>query len=394
MNWVDLVILASAGFATWTGYRRGAMLQVFSWGGFAVGLFVGTWFAPRIISLFGVDAGNEGRPIFTLVAWLGIAFLLEGVVAAMAIRLRKKITNTAVNRTDRVLGSIVAALLSLVGFWLMGVTLRRGPSPAVSAAVKESAILRAIDEIAPPPPAIMAEIGRFLRNSGFPEVFAQLNPSLAPGVAPPPAALAGDREILAAAEITYKIESRGCGGVVDGSGFPVGGDLLVTAAHVVAGTRDTTVIPATGRQTFKGTVVYIDSRKDIAIVRVRTNGRVFVVEDDAAKRNTDGAAIGFPGGGKRTISPARVRVRTNARGYDIYSRRSVTRTIYVLRASVRQGNSGGPFVDADGKVRGMIFAASRENSEESYALAESEIFAAVGKAKGQTKAVATGDCAL
>ncbi len=394
MNWVDLVIVSGVGFAVWTGYRRGALLQVFSWGGFVVGLVLGAMLAPRVMGLFNVNPDSPSRAIYTIVAWLGIAFLVEGIVAAVAMRLRKKITNTTANRTDQVLGSVIAGFLSLVGMWVMGVTFARGPSPAVAAAIKDSALLAVIDKVAPRPPNIMAEIGRLLNNTGFPEVFAQLNPSLAPGVEPPPAALANDKEILAAAEITYKIESKGCGGVVDGSGFPIGSDLLVTAAHVVAGTSNTKVIPATGGKSFGATVIYIDTDKDIAILRAKVPGRVFTVEKTRAGKNTDGAAIGYPGGGKRTTSPARVRSRTDARGYDIYSRKQVVRTIYILRARVRQGNSGGPLVDTDGRVRGMIFAAAQDDAEESYALAETVIFQAADRARGRTAAQQTGACAL
>ncbi|HVL90013.1 MAG TPA: MarP family serine protease [Actinomycetota bacterium] len=394
MNWVDLVILGALGLGIWTGYRRGAVMQIFSWGGFVLGLVLGFLLAPPLVGTFVKDPESASIPIYTIVALLGIAFIVEGIVAAFAMRLRKRITNATVNKTDKIIGSAIAALLSLVGSWLLGSTLRSVPAKSVASAVRGSAIIRVLNDIAPPPLSITAEISRLLRNSGFPEVFAALNPSLAPGVEPPPAALADDREVLAAAEITYKIESRGCNGLVDGSGFPIGSDLLVTAAHVVAGTSDHKVIPATGRRTFQATVVYMDTDKDIAIMRVKLPGKVFFVESDHASRNTDGAAIGYPGGGKRKISPARVRSRTQARGYDIYSQGTVTRTIYVLHAEVRQGNSGGPFVDEDGKVRGMVFAASREDPNESYALAETEIFRAVDRAKGKTKQVDTGRCAL
>lgn len=398
MSWVDAVVAAAFGLALWTGYRRGALLQVFSWGGFVAGLVIGLALAPRIVSLFGGgnpddESGTPVRAIYTLVAWLGIAFIVEAIVAALGMRVRKKITHTVATRTDQIVGSLLAGVLSLAGSWMIGTTFARGPSPTVAKAIKDSAILSAIDRVAPPPPAIMAEIGRFLDRSGFPEVFSGLNPSLAPGVEPPPASLARDAEVLAAAEITYKIESNGCGGVVDGSGFPVGSDMVVTAAHVVAGTSNTQVIHADGRRR-RGVVVYMDADKDIAIVKAQLPGRVFVVEDDPARTGTDGAAIGYPGGGRRTISPARVRVRTNARGMDIYSRDTVTRTVYVLRATVRQGNSGGPLVDTNGRVRGMIFAAAQNNPEESYALAETEIFRATRRAQGRTAAIRTGDCAL
>jgi len=114
----------------------------------------------------------------------------------------------------------------------------------------------------------------------------------------------------------------------------------------------------------------------------------------AAARGDTGAAIGYPGGGPRTISPARVRARTDAVGRDIYDRKLVTRSVYVLSALVRQGNSGGPFVDDAGVVRGMIFAASADDPNESYALTSDEISTAYEGSRSRTSAVDTGSCAL
>ena len=68
--------------------------------------------------------------------------------------------------------------------------------------------------------------------------------------------------------------------------------------------------------------------------------------------------------------------------------------VYVLAATVHQGNSGGPFVDDDGVVRGLIFAASADNPDESYALTADEIETAYQTARSRTSAVGTGDCAL
>lgn len=393
MNWVDLIIIVALGSALFSGYRRGALMQFFSWGGFVTGLLIGGLLAPPI-----VEAINPSTPLarasFTLGIFLGVAFIVEAFLSVGGHRLRKRIHAPWAQNIDRVAGSFAAAVLSLVGAWFLGVTLKNGPSQQISSAIHGSAILRWTDSIAPRPPGFFAEIGRFLNRTGFPEVFAQLNPSLAPGVAPPPAALADDPEILGAAALTYKIESRGCGGLVDGSGFPVGERLVFTAAHVVAGTHDHRIIEPDGTS-YGARVVYLDADKDIAILHAsrRVPGPL-TVEGRPAPRETDGAAIGYPGGGPRTISVARVRARTNALGRDIYSRKLVEREIYVLRAQVRRGNSGGPFVDTDGQVRGMVFAAATDDPNESYALSESELDRALDRHGGSTSAVATGSCAV
>jgi len=393
VNWVDLIILVSVGLALWSGWARGALLQVFSWGGFIVGLIIGSLVAPLLLR--AINPGDTTTKAFLgLGLFLGIAFLFEALVATLGMMVRKRITHVGAKRVDQVLGAVIGVFFALIGAWFLGSTLKRGPSDKVAHAVKDSAILRALDGVFPRPPAILAEIGRFFDRIGGPDVFAQLNPSLAPGVAPAPSSLKNDPKILAAAEGTYKIESRGCGGIVDGSGFPLDARHVITAAHVVAGTTGTKVIPANGTA-IPGTVVYLNTDVDIAVIRLIGNeNHVLSMTITSAKRNDTGAAIGYPGGGPRTISPARVRAKTNAVGRDIYDRKLVTRSIYVLAATVHQGNSGGPFVDDNGVVRGMIFAAASDDPNESYALTADEISQAYQRGRTRTRPVDTGSCAL
>lgn len=393
MNWIDLIILLSVGLALWSGWARGALLQVFSWGGFFVGLILGSIIAPPIVNAINPNDVTT-KAFLGLGIFLGIAFLFEALVAALGLAVRKKITRIGARKVDQVLGGIIGVFFALVGAWFLGSTLKRGPSPTLARAVKDSAVLSAIDNVFPRPPAILAEIGRFLDQTGFPDVFAQLNPSLAPGVEPPPDSLKNDKEILAAAEGTYKIESFGCGGVVDGSGFPLDRQHVITAAHVVAGTSGHRVIDSNGRS-IRGTVVYINTDIDIAVIRVTAAPpHVLDMTTQEAKRREDGAAIGYPGGGRRRISPARVRAQTEAVGRDIYNRKLVSRDVYVLSAVVMQGNSGGPFVDEDGVVRGMIFAASADDPNEAYALTADEIQRALNAARNRSSSVPTGSCAL
>lgn len=391
---IDLAILGGIGFGLVTGYRRGALLQLFSWGGFVVGLFVGGLIAPPIVQRFG-PSSPAAEAITGVVVFLGIAFLTEALIAVAGGRALGRISGERIKKADRIAGSSIAAVMAILSAWVLSVPARR--SPQLAASVKDSVILHAVDAILPPPPDIIAGLGSLLNHTGFPEVFQQLNPSLAPGVDPAPEALKNDREIIRAATRTFKIESRGCGGLVNGSGFSVSAGYVVTAAHVLAGTSETRILEPTdgGGDVYAGVPVYLDARKDIAVLRVEgLPNRRLPFYRAIARSGTDGAAIGYPGGGDRTISVARVRADTRAVGRDIYSRSSVTREIYVLRAHVRQGNSGGPFVDDAGRVRGLIFAASAENSEESYALTGPEIQEALDAAKGRQGPVPTGDCAI
>jgi hypothetical protein len=69
-----------------------------------------------------------------------------------------------------------------------------------------------------------------------------------------------------------------------------------------------------------------------------------------------------------------------AEGSDIYSQRRAVRQLYVLNAQVRQGDSGGPVVDLDGRELGVVFAASTASDTTGYALTGGELRAALAAA--------------
>ena len=391
MNWVDGVILLAFALALLSGYHRGVVMQLFSWGGFILGIIAGALIGPPIVRAINPHSANARR-IAVLASFLGIAFVVEALIAFAGSRISRKITKPKLKRVDQVVGAVVAAVLSLLAAWMLSLP-ARGVS-GLESSIKKSAILRGEYAVLSRPPDFLASILSLLNHTGFPNVFADLNPSFAPGVAAPPASLAKNSAIRAAAQLTYKIEGAGCEGRVDGSGFPVTPHLLITAAHVVAGTKNTQVISPNGDR-FSATVVYWDPNTDIAVLRVATLPRgQLSVDELIASAGTDGAAIGYPGGGQRTISVARVRGHAEYAQYDIYSQHTVDRAIYVLRSTVIPGNSGGPFVDTDGRVRGMIFAASSSNRDEAYALDGAEIDKAISAADGKTRQVDTKTCAI
>jgi S1-C subfamily serine protease len=71
----------------------------------------------------------------------------------------------------------------------------------------------------------------------------------------------------------------------------------------------------------------------------------------------------------------------------------VTRDIYTIRGLVRSGNSGGPLVDTNGRVLGVVFAAAADDSQTGFALSANEASPVVSKGRNATAATDTGDCA-
>jgi S1-C subfamily serine protease len=79
-------------------------------------------------------------------------------------------------------------------------------------------------------------------------------------------------------------------------------------------------------------------------------------------------------------------------GRDIYGQGRFDRRLYELQTVVRPGNSGGPFVLADGRVAGVVFASSTIDDRLAYALAARQVAPILEDARRRGSAVDTGSC--
>jgi S1-C subfamily serine protease len=156
--------------------------------------------------------------------------------------------------------------------------------------------------------------------------------------------------LRSAREFTVRIRALGCDRLGTGSGFVLGEDLIVTNRHVVGTPREVAISTWDGRS-FEARVDGIASDADLAVIRVRgLDLPVATVRDEPAVIGERVAAIGYPGGGGATITTGVVLGFTDGPilGEQVPAIR--------VSAEVRPGNSGGPLVDADGLVIGVIFA--------------------------------------
>ena len=101
--------------------------------------------------------------------------------------------------------------------------------------------------------------------------------------------------------------------------------------------------------------------------------------------------MGYPGGGNFEATPARIRETIELNGPDIYRNKTVTREVYTVRGTVRQGNSGGPLIDMNGHVLGVVFGAAVDDVETGFVLTAKQVQGELAGI-GNTAAVATGVC--
>ena len=139
--------------------------------------------------------------------------------------------------------------------------------------------------------------------------------------------------------------------------------------------------------------VLYDPTLDVAVLRVAgLSEKQLNLDPKSVSRGTVGAVLGYPGGGPLTHGPAGVMAAFDATGLDIYGNAESTRSIYEIDAVVRPGNSGGPLVEPDGEVIGVVFARSTVNNKVGYALASPAVLQRVESVRSDAGRVSTEGC--
>jgi S1-C subfamily serine protease len=386
---IDLLLLVVLALAALSGWRRGFAMVLLGYVGLLVGLALGAWAATRV-GLLVANGSSARRLLVAVVVFFLVAAACHAVGNLIGMRLRAGLAGRWTSRVDALGGAAIATLVAAVALWFVAFTLSNVPFSPFARAVNESSVLQTIDQYAPRPPAALAQLRGLLARSPFPEAFANLRPPVVSGSPPPAAATAGVRRAAAA---TVQIRSRGCGGQLFGSGFPVATELVVTNAHVVAGAGRHQVVTR-DRRSVDARVVYFDPDHDLALLSAPGLPLRPLTLAGAARSGQAAAVIGYPGGGGQEIIGARVVLRTRPEAPDIYARPGVRRDIYVLQSRVRKGDSGGPVVDLSGRPLGVVFAASTVERNEGYALTNAEVRRALNRAGGNRRPVPVGRCAV
>ncbi len=365
-----LVIVAAA----LGGSRLGLLTRAWSWLGLGVGLFVATRLAGPAVEL----VENQDAFIRLLAAVAVVAFCaVVGQTIGLSIgdRLRRTLPD-GLQSADRAAGAVAGVSVVLIVVWLSLPTLTMMPGTPARLA-RGSTIVSAIDEYSPPVPASVRDLGQQVTDFGFPEVFDDLR--AAPQVGPPPEQLGLSREVVdRVAPSTMNIETRGCGGIREGSGFVVETELVATNAHVVAGSETIEVVLDGGGSRLDAELVAIDVGTDLALLRVPGLTRPSLPLGPA-EDGTEAAVFGFPGGQDHLrIAPAVIADHQIAVGRDIYDRSVASREILILAAEVRSGDSGSAVVDPSGRVVGVLFALAPDRPATAYALDVAELVNLLG----------------
>lgn len=386
MNILDLIIIGLLALAVARGMRTGLAQLFLSSAGFVGGLLLGSW----VVRHIPIDSANPStKLIIILCIELGTALTLSLLGEKIGISIGARAVRLHLIRLNQVLGAGLEVVFMLLVVWLAASGFANTISYNIGYDIRHSLIIRELDSLLPSPPNIFAQLEKVISPNGFPNVFVGLEPqhtTIAPNNS------VNNQAVLNDEASVVKIQGNGCGGIIDGSGFVVDKDIVITNAHVVAGVSKPEVVDK--YRTYSATPIWFDPNMDIAILRVNNlpDPPLTLSDQELVSRNA-AAILGFPGGGLLTAGQAVIIDQVIAEGQNIYNRGAVSRSIYELQAVVQPGNSGGPLLAPDGSVAGIVFAKSVSQGNVGYALLIGPIKAAIHTAEGRNQMVSTSSCA-
>jgi S1-C subfamily serine protease len=388
MNIIDVLIIILTGLSLARGRRIGLVRQAGSTIGFIGGLFIGSWLS-SLLTPHLQTSGSQSLASLLIILAGGLIFMSVGEAIGLALK-KGLLENRILDLIDQSSGAAVAVITILLGCWLAASILIIGPSSRIQQDVKGSHIVGLLDSRLPPATKILSSLNTLIDPNSFPQVFSGLEPSPDTSTSLPTlsslnAAVQADQASV------VKVEGTGCGGIVEGSGFVVQSDEIVTNAHVIAGVAEPKVLDANGLHSSR--VIWFDPNMDVAVLQVKNlAGAPLKLRDTQENSGVPGAVLGYPGGGDFNVQPAAIMNRFMASGRNIYGQDITVREIYSIRSRVIPGNSGGPLVATDGSVLGIVFATSTTYNNVGYVLTGHQVARELATAEQSNTTYDTGSC--
>ncbi|WP_285114716.1 MarP family serine protease [Leifsonia sp. fls2-241-R2A-40a] len=391
---VDVVLVVLGILAIAAGWSKGAIRAAGTLVGLGLGLWLGLTLAPVVVGWFA-DAGFGGvtqRSIVAAVVVVVCAGVVYAIAGALASIIGKLLRHGPIRWLDSLVGAVLGALTWAVVVWLLAGFAMATSLATVVQAANSSRVVATLNGMAPlPASSVLGAVDDVLAGAGLPKVFEgaeTIRAVPAPDSSVPSAVSQAEQSV-----VTVLASKPACGLDSEGSGWVVQRGRVVTNAHVVAGASSIVVREPGGGSIERATLVAFDPSRDLAVLDVTDlSAPPLDIGPDLAA-GAAAYAAGYPGDGPFTISPQRVRDRVTARGTDIYQSGSIDRDIYSLRGVVRPGNSGGPLLDTNGQVAGVVFARSATDADTGYALTLSElrpVLSSVGSAPISSGACSAG----
>lgn len=387
---LDLVLVALSIAAAISGLRQGFVGGLLSFVGVIGGGYVGTRVAPTVAR----HLTSVSTPVVGIVVVFALAAVGQAIAAGIGAALRRRLTWRPLRAADSAGGAVLSVVALLVVVWLLATAVAHSTLTGLAREVKHSVVIEWVDRAMPAfARSDLASFRRLLDNTGFPAIVGPLSTENVTPVSPPDPAVLNSAAVARTKSSIVKVrgDAPGCSRRIEGSGFVIAPQRVLTNAHVVAGVLSPDVFLPDGTALSARVVLY-DPNRDLAVLDVPGLTAHPLTFGPTADRGASAVVAGYPEDGGFTAVAARIRDRQDIRGPNIYQSSTVTRDVYAIRAVVLPGNSGGPLLATDGTVYGVVFAASTDTADTGYALTAQEVAPDVAAGRGATQQVSTQGC--
>ncbi|HSR83760.1 MAG TPA: MarP family serine protease [Streptosporangiaceae bacterium] len=391
---LDLILIALIAAFAVAGYRQGFIIGVLSLAGFVIGVTIGSVIAPSVSRALAKSLSWQA--FLAILVVFGMAVLGMMVASGVGVAVRSRLTGRPATVVDSLGGAAVNVTAVLIVAWLIGSFVLNAPFPAISRQVNNSAVLRTVDGVMPRQTLylpVFPQLRRLLANGPFTQVFSAIGADNGANVPPPSQTVLTSAALTRVEPSVVKIlgVARSCSLRIEGSGFVISPQHVLTNAHVVAGVTNGPVVYSNGSP-YPGRVVLYDPQRDLAVIYVPgLTARPLHFAGPAAD-GTSAIVLGYPLDQPLQPVAARIGRSETAYGPNIYQTNFVNRQIYPIRAQIEPGNSGGPLVSPSGQVYGVVFAASTSLPNTGYALTTGEVASDVATGRSETVPVSTEGC--
>jgi S1-C subfamily serine protease len=384
---LDWIIVAFAAILAAFGFRRGFIVGVLSFVGFALGAFLGTRLAPLLLSQ---GSSSPYAPAFGLFGALLAGAILASGAEGLGFRVRRALLLPGIGALDGLLGAVLGIALAFGVVWIVAAVVAQAPNETqLRGDIQRSAILRELNALLPPSGPILNALARL---DPLPSISG---PSA--DVPPPPAKIAHAPGVRMASPSVVRVLGTACGLAIEGSGWVAASGEVVTNAHVVAGERDTTVEVGGHSPSLPARVLAYDPLDDVAVLEVAGLDEPALQLVSEPPSGEAGAILGYPENGPFDVRSARLGRTQTVLTDDAYGNGPVHRLLTPLRGLVRPGNSGGPLVDGAGRVLTTVFAGTAGSGPRGgYGVANSTVARVLAQAATRARAgesVSTERCA-
>ncbi len=394
MNLLDWLLVVLVLAYALSGYWQGFVTGAFATAGLLLGGLFGVWLAP--VALGDADP--------SLLVSLGALFIVilgaslgQGLLQWTGAKIRDRITWQPARAVDAVGGAVLSGCAVLIVAWALGVAVSGSRIDGVTPMVRSSTMLSKVNEVLPQRAGgVLNAFNKVVGTSFFPRYLEPFSPERIVDVKPGDKRMLRDPDVTRAGGSVLKVRgTNDCGRGIEGSGFVYAVNHLITNAHVVAGVDDPEVYVGSD-DAVDARVVFYDPDLDVAVLEF-DSGEIpalrLTLDGDPAQPKDPIAILGYPQDGPFDIRTGRIRAAQTLRSPDIYGDGAVIRDVYSLRGLVRPGNSGGPVVDSEGQVVGVVFAASVTDDDTGYALTADQVRVAADDGRASDAEVSTQGCA-